>query len=323
MKLLEHNIIFSLFFILVFKCGQNLSNPVFLINWEKIELDQFFLDLEDTGIWVYDEEEHVEEHVEEHWEYTGRTGTEYWGTINENCLGSSQSPINMDPTLMEVEQDRSIARIQFVNYDKVTARSTMLENNGHTVELKVLSGDPTMSGGFLTSEYQLAQLHFHWGDTNSMGSEHTIDRRRFPLEMHLVHLASNIATTQQGGLAVAGFVWEITREDNPHIEAVIAGIKHIRVPHTETHLEENFKLSSLILPAVSGPYFSYQGSLTTPGCDEVVQWILFSTPLPISSRQIAAFRSVFDMDGQPIVNNFRPVQPLHDRTVTYYDNSVY
>eukprot|EP00092_Neocalanus_flemingeri_P037332 GFUD01040656.1.p1 GENE.GFUD01040656.1~~GFUD01040656.1.p1 ORF type:complete len:397 (+),score=114.55 GFUD01040656.1:155-1345(+) len=261
----------------------------------------------------------AEEQKEEHWGYTGNTGCDYWGSINHNCLGISQSPINMDSTLMVVEQDSSRTRILFSNYDRVTARSTRLENNGHSVELKVVSGNPTMTGGNLQSEYQLVQLHFHWGDTDHTGSEHTINSRRFPLEMHLLHLALDIPSTQQGGMAVAGFVWDISEEDNPNIEPVIQGIKEIRAAHTDCRMKsEQFRLSSLIAPAVSGSYYSYSGSLTTPGCDEVVQWLLFSTPLTISSRQIAEFRSVLDADGEPIVNNFRPVQPLNDRTVVHY-----
>ena len=74
-----------------------------------------------------------------------------------------------------------------------------------------------MSGGPLAKHYQLLQLHFHWGKTDERGSEHTMDNRRFPLEMHLVHLAADIewgvgsATSPNvpDGLAVAGFFWEV------------------------------------------------------------------------------------------------------------------
>ena len=31
-----------------------------------------------------------------------------------------------------------------------------------------------MTGGGLPSEYEFAQLHFHWGETDFQGSEHTI-----------------------------------------------------------------------------------------------------------------------------------------------------
>ena len=55
----------------------------------------------------------------------------------------------------------------------------------------------------------MAQLHFHWAPTDAMGSEHTVDKMVYPLEMHLVHLASDIAMDQMGGLAVAGFFFQV------------------------------------------------------------------------------------------------------------------
>ena len=74
----------------------------------------------------------------------------------------------------------------------------------------------------------------------------------------------------------------------------------------------------LIQSSQSGPYYSYEGSLTTPGCDEVVQWVLYSNPLSISSRQLAVFRTILDHNGNPLLQNFRPVQPLNGRTVVLH-----
>ena len=162
------------------------------------------------------------------WEYAGRRGSEYWGNINRRCLGSAQSPINIDNTL--VSRRTGGDRIELENYDLYTEDNTKLENNGHTIELKVTSflfftnflsyhtycqvttnpRGARMSGGHLESEYELAQLHFHWGSVDSVGSEHTIDRVPYPLEMHLVHLAKTIDRYQQGGLAVAGFLFEVS-----------------------------------------------------------------------------------------------------------------
>ena len=68
---------------------------------------------------------------------------------------------------------------------------------------------PSMTGGHLQSNYSMAQLHFHWAPTDAMGSEHTVDKMVYPLEMHLVHLASDIAMDQMGGLAVAGFFFQV------------------------------------------------------------------------------------------------------------------
>jgi len=48
----------------------------------------------------------------------------------------------------------------------------------------VVSGpEMTVSGGGLCGTYKLAQFHFHWGSTDSVGSEHQIDGEPYPLEV--------------------------------------------------------------------------------------------------------------------------------------------
>ena len=54
-------------------------------------------------------------------------------------------------------------------------------------------------------------------------------------------------------------------------------------------------------------YYTYQGSLTTPPCSEIVRWLLLDTPVELSAAQIAAFTSLV------YVGNARPVQPLGQR----------
>ena len=42
--------------------------------------------------------------------------------------------------------------------------------------IATLPGDVgILSGGHLTGEYQILQLHFHWGADDTKGSEHTLD----------------------------------------------------------------------------------------------------------------------------------------------------
>jgi len=262
------------------------------------------------------------EDMEGSWKYTGSRGIEYWGTINPNCLGQSQSPINMDRNLIEREPAGQNG-LNFVNYDKANSMYTKLENNGHSLELHVHTPTdmlPTLSGGHLTSSYSMAQLHWHWGSNDYIGSEHTINRRRFPIEMHLVHLAfGEGSSVGRNSLAVAGFVFQIVQEDNPHIQGIVEMIDSVIHAHTEVSLRDaEFNVDRLIRPSLDGEYYNYDGSLTTPGCDEIVSWILFKEPLNISSRQLAKFRMLLDNYGDPIVNNFRPIQPLNDRTVTLY-----
>jgi hypothetical protein len=48
-------------------------------------------------------------------------------------------------------------------------------------------------------------------------------------------------------------------------------------------------------------YFTYHGSLTTPGCEEVVTWVVFQRALAVAQVQINAFAALFP-------DNFRPVK---------------
>ena len=62
-----------------------------------------------------------------------------------------------------------------------------------------------------------------------------------------------------------------------------------------------------LLPA-DRRYFRFMGSLTTPPCSEDVLWNVLATPVELSAQQLAAFRTLFEM-------NARPVQPLNGRKV--------
>ena len=60
-------------------------------------------------------------------------------------------------------------------------------------------------------------------------------------------------------------------------------------------------------------YFHYHGSLTTGGCEEAVNWMVFKNPLAVKERHLKAFQSLKDKSGNNIANNFRPTQEVNDR----------
>merc|ERR1719264_2304518 len=65
--------------------------------------------------------------------------------------------------------------------------------------------------------------------------------------------------------------------------------------------------------------YHYEGSLTTPGCNEIVQWIVMDTPLYIRSNGlIAALRKNLDNHGEALQDNYRPTQAINGRTVFHY-----
>lgn len=73
---------------------------------------------------------------------------------------------------------------------------------------------PTISGGPLSGVYEFAQLHFHWGDNDTLGSEDLIDGISFPMELHMVFYKKQYrnqrdALEHADGLAVLAFFYEV------------------------------------------------------------------------------------------------------------------
>merc|ERR1712072_998395 len=249
-----------------------------------------------------------------HWCYEGNCGPEFWETRYEDCAGESQSPIDVEWPEGNLA---NAGRLTFEGYDRLRAGEVIngeadmigsngdrlngeVVNNGHTAVLGVVhedENDGIMTGPVLGEgqSYQMLQLHFHWGADNSKGSEHTINGEEFPMEMHIVHkkvgLTVEEALGTSDGLAVVGQMLQISAEDNEVLTPLIESLANIA---------------------------NYDGSLTTPTCNEAVRWILFKEPIPISASQMEAFRALKDNADMPMVDNYRPPQPLNGREVNFY-----
>ncbi|XP_069159516.1 carbonic anhydrase-like [Procambarus clarkii] len=179
-------------------------------------------------------------------------------------------------------------------------------------------GQPTISGGGLPGAYTFTQFHFHWGKNVNEGSEHTINGAKFPGELHMVHYKTEYgslaeAVSHADGVAVLGILLEVVTADNPKLASIITGLSKVHDANTNTTLA-TFALQDL-LPSNTLPFFRYQGSLTTPPCNQVVTWTVFKNTLPISAAQLEEFRKLEELDGQLLEENFRPVQPLNGRQV--------
>ncbi|XP_058980244.1 putative carbonic anhydrase 3 [Musca domestica] len=68
-------------------------------------------------------------------------------------------------------------------------------------------------------------------------------------------------------------------------------------------------------------FFTYTGSLTTPGCAEAVTWHVFPEPLPIAFENIEKFWNIQDANGDQMTDNYRPLQELNGRVILYRGGS--
>jgi carbonic anhydrase len=223
------------------------------------------------------------------WGYEGDIGPDFWGDLDPSFAkckdGLAQSPINLDRVI-----DRDLPVIVF-NYGISAAK---VFNNGHTVEVEVDPGASIVSMG---REYHLEQFHWH------APSEHTIGQgAHYDMELHLVH---------ENDLMQKAVVGVLIRRGKEN-EALKKIWEVLPTRKGEEHDLEHLKLTARDLLPEDPDYYFYDGSLTTPACNEGVLWHVMATPVEMSAEQIIKF---IDALRSCCHRNDRPTQPLNNRLV--------
>lgn len=246
-----------------------------------------------------------------------------WGTVNAVCgNGKRQSPINI--IKKDVAIDKTLYKLQGVNYNNAIDGTYTVENKGFSLKLtpKINSSEsfiPFMVFNHIA--YELAQFHIHWGRNSNEGSEHTIDGKKYPAEIHFVHFNRkykdlSAAADKADGLLVVGLIFELSTQNNTKLDAIIGAIPDVMYPGNKTSIP--YTPPQNLFPTKWEKYFHYKGSLTTPGCFESVLWFVNQEVISISEYQLEQMRGMYgDTSGSSkITHNFRPPQPLNSRIVS-------
>ena len=101
------------------------------------------------------------------------------------------------------------------------------------------------------------------------------------MELHLVHfkkeyghdIGESLAKRASDNLAVLGIFFQIEEKDNPALEPLMDALKGVTEKDKKTDMK-SFALKDF-LPRNTHSFYRYEGSLTTPGCNEVVVWTVF------------------------------------------------
>jgi len=256
------------------------------------------------------------------WNYNleDHSGPSHWSSIYPSCSGVKQSPVDL-------KGGRAVHLPPLVlqHYDELPGKAD-LRNNGHTAKLSTKpTGSqltPTMSGGGLQHKYKFSQVHFHWGAENGKGSEHQVEGVSYPMEMHLVHFKASLPTIMDAleegaadSLAVLGIFFEVSETPNKGLADLVTSFKEVSKAGNET-TTTLFPISNFWSDVGDlTSFYRYEGSLTTPSCNEIVQWTVLRNPVKISQDQLDMFRSLKDKDSESLVDNFRPVQAIGEREI--------
>ncbi|XP_021104432.1 carbonic anhydrase 4 isoform X2 [Heterocephalus glaber] len=239
-------------------------------------------------------------------------GPDHWGG---DCQKSHQSPI--DIITNKTRLDHSLGDFSFSGYDKKQRRT--VQNNGHSVMVSLESG-VEINGGGLATHYRATQLHLHWSEKVDKGSEHSLDGQHFAMEMHIVHEKEMSLKEEnpKDKIAVLAFLVEEGNELNEGFWPLVEALDLVPKPNMSTTMEPSSIMDLLPKKEKLRHYFRYQGSLTTPNCDETVVWTVFKEHIQLHKDQILAFSQKLYYDKERsmrMTDNVRPLQDLGDRLV--------
>jgi carbonic anhydrase len=200
-------------------------------------------------------------------------------------IGRTQSPVDLTGKNKEIKSYGLVFKYQKFAADFV--------NNGHAVQEIPLEND-AYRGKLLIGrlEYPLIQFHFH------TPSEHVMNGRQFPAELHFVHIRDD------GKAAVVGVLIEEGSKPNATLQTIIDNTPKEPGENPSGVVVDPWSL----LPNARKKYTTYAGSLTTPPCSEGINWYVLERPISATAQQIEQLRSLEH-------DNHRLTQPLNGRMV--------
>lgn len=255
-------------------------------------------------------------------------GPSYWYKYADTCNGTKQSPIDI---MTSTAQIMSGVTMSFSGYDSVSSGTFTFKNNGHSVQVNTNNHDMRVTKTDLPgANYILEQFHFHWGKTDNTGSEHKVDGMFYPTEIHFVHYNSakydNVTHAVKAGandasalLVVGAFGQVVASHESPMSLDKLIGLTANISNNGESVQIQAFELGAL-LPNMTGLIYTYNGSLTTPTCNEIVNWNIFATPIYVTETELNKLRVVHGhSESDTLDHNYRPVQALNGRILSEFN----
>jgi carbonic anhydrase len=215
--------------------------------------------------------------------YCGFAAPAEWKNVWPACgNAATQSPIALDHTT---------ARTGKAPVFHYRAESVTVTNSGH--DFRSLFADDTKNlvdfPGATPGGFRLNNFHVH------TPNEHTRSGVVYAGELHLVHVKTAAGSPQDPKYAVVAIFLHEVAADNPKLDAFINALPLGLCAKKPASFDPND-----LIATATGPYLTYNGSLTTPPCDTGVVFYIYPRPLNIGTKQLRKLQAFGD--------NHRPVQ---------------
>ena len=164
--------------------------------------------------------------------------------------------------------------------------------------------------------YKLRQLHFHWGRMSGEGTEHLVDGTAEEFEVHFVHDMVN-GMDQSAGDAVAVLAVRGKAVDRP-IDGIFKELNASQISKVGTDINVQNIIMEDLFPD-NRDYYYYEGSLTTPDCDEIVQWFVYKNLIEVPEDYLKNLRKIKEDTSGNLIFNFRDPRELNNRLVLSFE----
>jgi carbonic anhydrase len=210
----------------------------------------------------------------------GPRGPNHWAGVCNT--GHMQTPIDISKS-----EKVSLALLPQLRFNYQPSELDMVNDcNNYQLKLRFPSNQWLRVG---RKPYRLGEVRFR------EPGETAVDGKRPPMALQLVHLSPELNFLIVEVPVVVG-------KENPVIKTLWQRIpypgKEIKIPYIKINAMD-------LIPADRG-FYRFPGSLTTPNCNEPVQWYLMKNAIEMSEAQINQYRKYYQ-------NTTRPLQPLNDR----------
>lgn len=246
-----------------------------------------------------------------------KAGQQFWNRYSAGTPAHNLAhDLSVSAQCMETANFQKLDTLLVTTTQTVEANS-VIDNKADTIITNLLQ----TAGSYLklrdeevdkTKDFIPLQLHFH------APSEHTFNGKHYDLELHIVN-----ANTDKTQLSVLGILFDVEDGGNTpnwFIEQVLQNATNLISPSKINAASLDVK--RFIDTIDKKKLYHYNGSLTTPGCAEIVEWLVVENLQNISPQQLKTFtdkwagRYSFGRGN----GNARVPQPINGRTI-YYSSS--
>ena len=239
-----------------------------------------------------------------------------WTGICVDGNAEQQSPVDIITDL--VREDSNLIDLQMTGWD--TSVNGDYSNTNTTVLFTLDDGESVTTTNHIGT-YNLLQFHIHWGDADGEGSEHEVDGEQAELEIHFVHSLPNPGS-ERNSLAVIGVFGDVDEDASLTSPWTEIDPTQIVESGSDAVTITGLVLNQLLPDLDNLEYWYYEGSLTTPPCDESVAWFVLKDRITVPSAFLEKLRDVETSPGEPLGSNYRMTQNMGIRRIATQSSAI-